>query len=418
MFQLLKKFFWVEYMLKPEQILGDIPTTKEVYKTSFNISWPCALETVLVSLVGSIDIMMVGGLGAHAIAAVGLTNQPKFILLAMIFSLNVGVTAIVARRKGEQDYYGANSCLRQSIMLSLTISLIMAFLGYFFAYEILEFAGAGDDVILESVAYYKILMVSIVFTALSLTINAAQRGVGNTRISMKTNITANIFNLIFNYLLINGIWIFPRLEVRGAAIATTIGSIVGCLMSIFSLYHNTNFLEMKAKVNWKFDKKTMRAFLNISGSSVVEQVFMRIGFFSFAKIVAALGTIAFATHQICMNIINLSFCFGDGLGVAASSLVGQNLGAKRPDKAIIYGKTGQRMSFIISTALFLFFFFGRRFLITLFNSEEHIVSLGATIMIIIAFTTHVQTSQTVYLGCLRGAGDTKFVALKIGRAHV
>lgn len=336
MFQLLKKFFWVEYMLKPEQILGDIPTTKEVYKTSFNISWPCALETVLVSLVGSIDIMMVGGLGAHAIAAVGLTNQPKFILLAMIFSLNVGVTAIVARRKGEQDYYGANSCLRQSIMLSLTISLIMAFLGYFFAYEILEFAGAGDDVILESVAYYKILMVSIVFTALSLTINAAQRGVGNTRISMKTNITANIFNLIFNYLLINGIWIFPRLEVRGAAIATTIGSIVGCLMSIFSLYHNTNFLEMKAKVNWKFDKKTMRAFLNISGSSVVEQVFMRIGFFSFAKIVAALGTIAFATHQICMNIINLSFCFGDGLGVAASSLVGQNLGAKRPDKAIIY----------------------------------------------------------------------------------
>ena len=411
MFQLLKKLFWVEYMLNPEQVLGDIPTTKEVYKTSFNISWPCALETVLVSLVGSIDIMMVGGLGAHAIAAVGLTNQPKFILLAMIFSLNVGVTAIVARRKGEQDYYGANSCLRQSIVLSLRISMIMAFLGYFFAYEILEFAGAGDDVILESVAYYKILMVSIVFTSLSLTINAAQRGVGNTRISMKTNVTANIFNLIFNYLLINGIWIFPRLEVRGAAIATTIGSIVGCLMSIFSLYYNTNFLEMKAKASWKFDKKTMKAFLNISGSSVVEQVFMRIGFFSFAKIVAALGTIAFATHQICMNIINLSFCFGDGLGVAASSLVGQNLGAKRPDKAIIYGKTGQRMSFIVSTALFLFFFFGRRFLITLFNSEEHIVSLGAMIMIIIAFTTHVQTSQTVYLGCLRGAGDTKFVAL-------
>ena len=260
MFQLLKKMFWVEYMLKPEQILGDIPTTKEVYKTSFNISWPCALETVLVSLVGSIDIMMVGGLGAHAIAAVGLTNQPKFILLAMIFSLNVGVTAIVARRKGEQDYHGANSCLRQSIILSLGISMIMAFLGYFFAYEILEFAGAGDDVILESVAYYKILMVSIVFTALSLTINAAQRGVGNTRISMKTNVTANIFNLIFNYLLINGIWIFPRLEVRGAAIATTIGSIIGCLMSIFSLYHNTNFLEMKAKTSWKFDKKNNESF--------------------------------------------------------------------------------------------------------------------------------------------------------------
>ena len=355
--------------------------------------------------------MMVGGLGAEAIAAVGLTNQPKFVLLAMIFSLNVGVTAIVARRKGAEDFKGANSCLKQSIILSFIISLIMAISGYIFANEIMLFAGAGEDVINDSVAYYKILMVSIVFTSLSLTINAAQRGVGNTKISMRTNVVANIVNLIFNYFLINGIWIFPRLEVRGAAIATTLGSIVGFLMSVFSVYYNTRILDLRGKGNWKFDKATMKAFLSISGSSVVEQVFMRIGLFSFAIIVAALGTIAFATHQICMNVINLSFCFGDGLSAAAASLVGQNLGAKRPDKAKIYGKTGQRMAFIVSTVLFFVFILARKQIIMLFNSEEHIVSLGGMIMIIIAFTTHAQTSQTVYNGCLRGAGDTKFVAL-------
>ena len=375
------------------------------------MSWPCAFEAVLVSLVGSIDIMMVGGLGAEAIAAVGLTNQPKFVLLAMIFSLNVGVTAIVARRKGAEDFKGANSCLKQSIILSFIISLIMAISGYIYAHEIMIFAGAGEDVIKDSVDYYKILMVSIVFTSLSLTINAAQRGVGNTKISMRTNVVANIVNLIFNYFLINGIWIFPRLEVKGAAIATTIGSIVGFLMSMFSIYYNTRVLDLRGKGEWKFDKATMKAFLSISGSSVVEQVFMRIGFFSFAIIVAALGTIAFATHQICMNIINLSFCFGDGLSAAAASLLGQNLGAKRPDKAKIYGKTGQRMAFIVSTILFFIFILARKQLIMLFNSEEHIVSLGGTIMIIIAFTTHARTSQTVYNGCLRGAGDTKFVAL-------
>ena len=408
---LLKRFFSIDYMLKKDEILGSLPTTREVYKNSFNMSWPCAFEAVLVSLVGSIDIMMVGGLGAEAIAAVGLTNQPKFVLLAMIFSLNVGVTAIVARRKGAEDFKGANSCLKQSIILSFIISLIMAISGYIFANEIMLFAGAGEDVINDSVAYYKILMVSIVFTSLSLTINAAQRGVGNTKISMRTNVVANIVNLIFNYFLINGVWIFPRLEVRGAAIATTLGSIVGFLMSVFSVYYNTRILDLRGKGNWKFDKATMKAFLSISGSSVVEQVFMRIGFFSFAIIVAALGTIAFATHQICMNVINLSFCFGDGLSAAAASLVGQNLGAKRPDKAKIYGKTGQRMAFIVSTILFFIFILARKQLIMLFNSEEHIVSLGGTIMIIIAFTTHAQTSQTVYNGCLRGAGDTKFVAL-------
>ena len=408
---LLKRFFSIDYMLKKDEILGSLPTTREVYKNSFNMSWPCAFEAVLVSLVGSIDIMMVGGLGAEAIAAVGLTNQPKFVLLAMIFSLNVGVTAIVARRKGAEDFKGANSCLKQSIILSFIISLIMAISGYIFANEIMLFAGAGEDVINDSVAYYKILMVSIVFTSLSLTINAAQRGVGNTKISMRTNVVANIVNLIFNYFLINGIWIFPRLEVRGAAIATTLGSIVGFLMSVFSVYYNTRILDLRGKGNWKFDKATMKAFLSISGSSVVEQVFMRIGFFSFAIIVADLGTIAFATHQICMNVINLSFCFGDGLSAAAASLVGQNLGAKRPDKAKIYGKTGQRMAFIVSTVLFFVFILARKQIIMLFNSEEHIVSLGGMIMIIIAFTTHAQTSQTVYNGCLRGAGDTKFVAL-------
>lgn len=408
---LLKRFFSIDCMLKKDEILGSLPTTREVYKNSFNMSWPCAFEAVLVSLVGSIDIMMVGGLGAEAIAAVGLTNQPKFVLLAMIFSLNVGVTAIVARRKGAEDFKGANSCLKQSIILSFIISLIMAISGYIFANEIMLFAGAGEDVINDSVAYYKILMVSIVFTSLSLTINAAQRGVGNTKISMRTNVVANIVNLIFNYFLINGVWIFPRLEVRGAAIATTLGSIVGFLMSVFSVYYNTRILDLRGKGNWKFDKATMKAFLSISGSSVVEQVFMRIGFFSFAIIVAALGTIAFATHQICMNVINLSFCFGDGLSAAAASLVGQNLGAKRPDKAKIYGKTGQRMAFIVSTVLFFVFILARKQIIMLFNSEEHIVSLGGMIMIIIAFTTHAQTSQTVYNGCLRGAGDTKFVAL-------
>ena len=409
--KLLKRFFSIDYMLRKNEILGTLPTTREVYKNSFNMSWPCAFEAVLVSLVGSIDIMMVGGLGAEAIAAVGLTNQPKFVLLAMIFSLNVGVTAIVARRKGAEDFKGANSCLKQSIILSFIISLIMAISGYIYAHEIMIFAGAGEDVINDSVAYYKILMVSIVFTSLSLTINAAQRGVGNTKISMRTNVVANIVNLIFNYFLINGVWIFPRLEVRGAALATTLGSIVGFLMSVFSVYYNTRVLDLRGRGNWKFDKATMKAFLSISGSSVVEQVFMRIGFFSFAIIVAALGTIAFATHQICMNVINLSFCFGDGLSAAAASLVGQNLGAKRPDKAKIYGKTGQRMAFIVSTVLFFLFILARKQIIMLFNSEEHIVSLGGTIMIIIAFTTHAQTSQTVYNGCLRGAGDTKFVAL-------
>ena len=295
-------------------------------------------------------------------------------------------------------------------MLSFLISITMAILGYFFADDILKFAGAGDDVIADSIAYYEILMISIVFTSLSLTMNAAQRGIGKTKISMKTNVMANIFNITFDYLLINGIWIFPRMEVRGAAIATVIGSIVAFLMSVKSLRKQGEFLELKLKANWKFDKKVLSSLLSISGSAAIEQMFMRVGFFSYAKIVASLGTVAFAVHQICMNLLELSFCFGEGLSVAASSLVGQNLGARRPDKAIVYGKAGQRMAFVVSVVLFILFFFGRRELVGIFNRDIDILNLGSKVMIIVAIVTFFQTTQTVFLGCLRGAGDTKFVA--------
>ena len=412
MHTLFRRLLSVEYMLKPSQRTDQpLPSTKQVYLRQYRMSWPCAVESVLVSLIGSIDTMMVGGISPGAIAAVGITNQPKFILLAMIFSLNTGVTAVVARRKGQNDIDGANRCLRQCLIISFILSLIMGAIGLIFARPILLFAGAGLDIIDDATAYFQILMISLVFMSVSLTINAAQRGAGNTKISMRTNVGANLFNILFNYLLINGIWIFPEMGVRGAAVATVIGNFAGCVMSVLSLYHRADFLEMRYKASWRFDRKTMSSIVSISGSAMVEQVFMRIGFFTYAKIVAGLGTVAFATHQVCMNIINLSFAFGDGLGVAASSLVGQSLGEKRPDMALIYGKTGQRMAFGVSTVLFFLFLFGGRFLVSLFSDDVQVQALGAQIMIVVACTTHFQTSAVVFSGCLRGAGDTKFVAL-------
>lgn len=398
-------------MLKKEQQLGDIPPSKEVYTRFLQIAWPSALEAVLVSIVGSIDTIMVGGLGETAITAVGITNQPKFILLSAIFSLNVGITAIVARRKGQGDREGANNCLKQGILLSGIISLTMAILGYVFAERILVFAGASKDYLQDAVAYFEVILVSIVFQALNLTINAAQRGIGNTKIAMFTNIVSNLVNITFNFLLINGIGIFPRLGVRGAAIATAIGAFVACFISLSSLLRKNGFLSIRRKEKWRFKKSTLQLIGNISGNAMIEQVFMRIGFLAYNIIVAKLGTTDYAVHLICMNILNLSFSFGDGFGIAASSLVGQSLGEKRPDKAMVYGKTGQRVAFIISTILFLFYMFGRRFLISLFSSDPIIISTGATILIIVSFITHLQTSQVVISGCLRGAGDTKFVAI-------
>jgi putative MATE family efflux protein len=401
----------VKSMLKPKQILGELPSTSAAYKNFYRIAWPSALEALLVGLVGSVDTIMVGSMGKGAIAAVGITNQPKFILLAMITSLNIGITAVAARRKGQSDQKGANQVLRSGILLSTMISLIMSCLGYIFARPILLLAGAESSYLSDAIDYFRVIMFSIPFQALNLTINAAQRGCGKTKISMTTNVVSNIINIIFNYFLINGIGFFPRLGVKGAAIATALGACAAFFISLTTLFRKQNYLSLHHKASWSISKRTTAPIVKVSSSAFVEQVFMRIGFLAYAAIIARLGTTEYATHLICMNILSLSFSFGDGLSIAASALVGQNLGSRRPDLSIVYGKIGQRLAFMISTVIFFVFLFGRSFLVSLFSTEEAVVALGANIMILAALGTHAQTSQVVMSGCLRGAGDTSFVAI-------
>ena len=401
----------VKSMLKPKQIAGELPSTPAAYKNFYQIAWPSALEALLVGLVGSVDTIMVGTLGKGAITAVGITNQPKLILLAMITSLNIGVTAVISRRKGQSDQTGANRILRSGILLCTLISLAMALLGYIFAKPILLLAGAEASYLSDAMDYFRVIMISIPFQSLNLTINAAQRGCGKTKISMTTNVVSNIVNIIFNYLLINGIGFFPKLGVKGAAIATAMGACAAFGISLTTLFRRSNYLSFKHKVIWSIRRNAIGPIIKVSSSALVEQVFMRIGFLAYAAIIARLGTTEYATHLICMNILSLSFSFGDGLSIAASALVGQNLGAKRPDLSIVYGKIGQRLAFLISTVIFFIFLFGRTYLVSLFNQEEAVLLLGSNIMILAALGTHAQTSQVVMSGCLRGAGDTSFIAV-------
>lgn len=407
----LQRLIGFDRVLKPEEKRGSIPDAGTIYRNTFRMAWPSALESVLVSLINSVDTIMVGGLGAAAIAAVGITTQPKFVLLVLIFSLNSGVTTVVARRRGEQDAQGANRCLRQTVLLCAVLSTIMAVLGYCLAAPFMQLAGAGEDILGDAVAYFRINMLGFPFMCLGLTINSAQRGAGNTKISMRTNLTANGVNVVLNYLLIGGNFGFPALGVRGAAIATIIGQFVGFLMSVRSVTVHHSFLQLSLRESWAFDRDTMGSVAKISSGAILEQLFMRIGFFAYSKIVAELGTDDIATNQICSNIINLSFSFGDGFSIAVSSLVGQSLGSKRPDLAKIYVKSARRLMTLISLGLCLFFWAGRYSLVRLFTDDPDIIKKGSQIMYIIAIITLIQTAALVYSGCLRGAGDAKFIAL-------
>ena len=408
--QFLEKLYSCSKMVKDKMKIGEIPSTREIYSRTLNMALPATTETVLVGMMGIIDTIMVGTIGAAAIAAVGITNQPRFIVLSIVIALNMGVTAIVARRKGGGEITQAQSSLKQAILLSLFISLLLSSAAYLAAYPLLSLAGAGSDIIDDSVMFFRITVLSIPLASLGMTINAAQRGAGNTRISMRTNIAANVIKIIFNFLLIGGHLGFPQLGIRGAAIATMIGFIVAFLMSVHSVSGKKSELNILSLKGWKFDKQTLTGFANVGSGALVEQLFMRFGFLMFIRVVAGLGTMALAIHQICMNIVMLSFGFAEGLGIAASALVGQSLGAKRSDMAIIYGKVCQRIGFTLSAVMSVVFIFGRRGLIRMFTSEEEIIQTGSYLILILAVITFAQISQFIISGALRGAGDAKYVA--------
>ncbi len=413
--KLLRRLYAPDHMLKPDQRQEESYNTKEIYLSFLKIAWPATAESFLIGLVSFIDSIMVSTMGHAAVAAVGLTGQPRLIFTAVFLALNVGVTAIVSRRKGENRKADANRCLAQAVSLCLILGLLLVSTAFIFTRPMLLFAGAEADTIEQATIYFRITMIGLLFTSISMVINSAQRGSGNTRISMTTNITANIINCVFNALLINGLFFFPKLGITGAALATLLGNITACAMSVYSVSHKDHFLHLRIQSLFHFDSVNLSLIGKIASSAAVEQLFMRFGFFMTAKLVADLGTVDFATHTICMNICTLSFCFGDGLNMAASALVGQNLGKHRPDLSMIYGKTAQRIGFLIAMCLFLLFTLGGEMMMGLFMTDEAeadlIIQKGVQILVLLAFICPAQISQVIFSGCVRGAGDTKFAAI-------
>lgn len=364
---------------------------KDTFQTAVNMAWPAIVESFFIAFAGLVDSLMVSSLGSYAVAAVGLTTQPKLLGLAFFFALNVSISALVARRRGEQRQGAANETLVTALVFIILAAAVFSVGFVAFASPIIHLCGSTAETHNGAVTYFRIIMGGMIFNCIQMGINSAQRGAGNTKITMRTNVTSNTINIILNYLLINGHFGFPALGIQGAALATVTGTIVGCVMSILSITKQDGFLNLGYILKNKI-KPTIAAFISLVrvGYSVFfEQVFMRIGFMMTAIMAAKQGTDAMAAHQVGMNIMSLSFAFGDGLQSAAVALIGAG----------------------IAVCLVAIYLFGGRWLYSLFFEEQHIIEIGVSIIHVIIFVVIFQICQVIYMGCLRGAGDTLYTAV-------
>ncbi len=385
---------------------------KQTIKTALNIAVPAIIESFCVAFVGLVDSFMVSTMGSTSVAAVGLTTQPKFVGFSIFFAINIAISAITARRLGEGRKRDANALLSSVLVLIPILAAIVSIAACVYASPIMTICGSTPETHSSAVTYFRIIMGGMFFNCMQMSINSTLRGAGNTKITMRTNIVSNVVNVIFNYLLIGGKLGFPKLGISGAAIATVLGTVVACVMSVISILNPRAFVNI-----WYIVKKrvhpTVRSYIDIAQmaySVFIEQLMLRVGFVATALMAAKQGNDAMAAHQVGMNILGLSFSFGDGLQAAAVALIGRSLGEGRQDKAKEYGSACRVIGAGISVVLSAVYLFGARPMMQLFFEEPHIVDIGVMIMYVAIAVTLFQIQQVIYMGCLRGAGDTLYTA--------
>lgn len=387
-------------------------TSKMLYKDIVNIAWPSVVELTLTQLASMVDLMMVGQLGPWALTAVGLTIQPKFLLMTLFMSMNVGSTAMVARYKGAGNPEKGNLILRQSLLITLILSAAASIFGFIFSEQLIKFMGASDEqTLVGGTVYLQIQMIGFTFMALTTTITATLRGVGNSRTAMIYNLTANFVNVIFNYLLIEGNFGFPRMEVAGTSLATIIGQFAAFIIAFVYITKGDQYLHLRFKDGFKPDMVAMKQIFTIGIPAMVEQLVLRFGVIIYVKAIAGLGTIAYATHQVCMSIQSVSFMNGQGFAVSATSLTGQSLGKKRHDMAHHYVMRTRKIGMLISIIMGVIFIFWGGPIISLYTDDASVISTGAKIMIFVGLSQPFQSSQFILAGALRGAGDTRAIAV-------
>lgn len=384
----------------------------------FAMAWPAIVESFFVAFAGLVDSLMVSRLGSYAVAAVGLTTQPKFMGLALFFAINVSISALVARRFGAGKRQDANGVFLTAMIFVITAAVALSILFVACADPIIRLCGSSDatpeDLATHdaAVTYFRIIMGGMIFNCIQMAINSAQRGAGNTRITMRTNVTSNLVNIVLNYLLIEGHFGFPALGIVGAALATVLGTVVSSIMSIISIANAESFISipyiLKEKI--RASVKALKSLISIGYGIFFEQILMRIGFMATAVMAAKKGMDSMAAHQVGMNLMGLTFSFGDGLQAAAVALIGRSLGQGEPELAKDYGRTCRALGMMIAAVLIAFYFFGAKWLMSMFFEEEHIIEIGVSIMRVIIFIVLFQIIQVIYMGCLRGAGDTLYTA--------
>jgi putative MATE family efflux protein len=386
-------------------------TESDLPRTVLSLAWPVVVEQTFFALGSVINTILIGRLGASALAAIGLGQQAEFMPQVIFAAVVVGATAIVARHVGAGEAQEANHTVGQSIILAVIFGVVFTVPLWLFAEQAMALLRARPDVVELGARYIRSVTPSLIPGLILAAGGSVLRGAGDTRTPMLVMIVVSVFNLILGYLLIYGGLGIPALGVPGAGIAASISRTIGALAIVAVLVRGSGMLKYRLSGALRFDLGEMRRIFGIGLPAGAEQVQMQIAFTIYAVIISSLGTVTYAAHAVAMRVEGFAFMPGWGFGIAAMALVGQSLGAERPELGEKAAYLAQRYAMIMMTVVgALMFFFGRQ-LSSVFISDPEVIRVSALGVKIWAFAMPMMGTSNTLAGALRGAGDTRWVFL-------
>jgi putative MATE family efflux protein len=393
--------------LLKEAVLGSRQdfTAISMNRAIFLLAVPMVLEMVMESLFGIVDIFFVAHLGADATATVGITEGMLVMVMAVAIGLSMGTTAVVARRIGEHDKDGAAEAAVQAMVIGVAVSAIVFAICFPLAPWFLKLMGASAGILQAGSTYSRIMLSSSGVIVMLYLINAIFRGAGDAAVAMRVLWLANWINIILDPCLIRGLGPFPRLGVTGAAVSTTIGRSIGILFQLYMLSKGSPHLEVMRK-HVRLIGPVMLNILRLAGTGALQFGIATANWVMMVRMVQSFGSAATAGYTIAIRIVIFSIMPSWGLGGAAATLVGQNLGAKQPERAeeSVWRSAYLNMLFLGGVSL-LFMLFAP-YLVGIFSSDPEIIHSGAACLRIISACYLLFAYGIVIVQAFNGAGDT------------
>ena len=366
---------------------------------------PMMLEMVLESLFAVVNIFWVGKLGSAATASVGLTESLLSIVYALAMGLSIGVTALVSRRIGEKNPEQAARATGQAILLGLVVAAVLGTGGFLLAPTLLQLMGGSPEVVEAGSWYARILLGGEATVILLFLINAAFRGAGDAAIAMRVLWTANAFNLLLDPLLIFGIGPFPEMGVAGAAVATTVGRGVGVVVQLIVLLRGRGRLGMQLR-HLRPDPRVMWSLVSLSATATFQMIIGMVSWVGLVRILATFGSAVLAGYTIAIRIVIFALLPSWGLSNAAATMVGQGLGARKPERAEQAVWIASRYNGVFLTVLGVAFFAFAEPLVRLFSADAEVAGYAAACLRIVSLGFPLYAYGMVLTQSFNGAGDT------------